>query len=44
MQLCDKIVVLDHGEKIAEGRAAAIRADPRVVDALLGARRSEGPA
>jgi ABC-type branched-subunit amino acid transport system ATPase component len=40
MQLCDKIVVLDHGEKIAEGPPAAIRADPRVVDALLGARRA----
>jgi ABC-type branched-subunit amino acid transport system ATPase component len=40
MQLCDKIVVLDHGEKIAEGPPAAIRADARVVDALLGARRA----
>ena len=39
MQLCDKIVVLDHGEKIADGPPAAIRADTRVVDALLGARR-----
>ncbi len=44
MQLCDKIVVLDHGEKIAEGPPAAIRADARVVDALLGARRHEAPA
>jgi ABC-type branched-subunit amino acid transport system ATPase component len=41
MQLCDKIVVLDHGEKIAEGSPAAVRADPRVVDALLGVRRGE---
>jgi ABC-type branched-subunit amino acid transport system ATPase component len=40
MQLCDKIVVLDHGEKIAEGPPATIRADARVVDALLGARRA----
>jgi len=40
MQLCDKIVVLDHGEKIADGPPAAIRADTRVVDALLGARRA----
>jgi len=40
MQLCDKIIVLDHGEKIAEGPPAAIRADARVVDALLGARRA----
>ncbi len=44
MQLCDKIVVLDHGEKIAEGPPAAIRADPRVVDTLLGTRRGESSA
>jgi neutral amino acid transport system ATP-binding protein len=44
MQLCDKIVVLDHGEKIAEGPPAAIRADPRVLDTLLGTRRGEASA
>jgi ABC-type branched-subunit amino acid transport system ATPase component len=36
MGLCDKIVVMDHGEKIAEGPPDAIRADPRVIAALLG--------
>ena len=36
MGLCDKIVVMDHGMKIAEGTPEAIRADPRVVAALLG--------
>jgi len=36
MGLCDKIVVMDHGEKIAEGPPEAIRADPRVIAALLG--------
>jgi len=38
MQLCDKIVVLDHGEKIAEGPPEVIRQDERVIDALLGKR------
>jgi neutral amino acid transport system ATP-binding protein len=36
MRLCDSIVVMDHGEKIAEGPPEVIRRDQRVVDALLG--------
>jgi neutral amino acid transport system ATP-binding protein len=36
MRLCDPIVVLDHGAKLAEGRPAEIRADPLVLDAYLG--------
>jgi branched-chain amino acid transport system ATP-binding protein len=36
MELCQRIVVLHHGAKIAEGVPDAIARDPRVLDAYLG--------
>jgi len=36
MGLCNRLVVLDHGEKIAEGPPALIRADRRVIQSYLG--------
>ena len=36
MQLCDRIVVLHHGERISVGTPQQVVADPRVIDAYLG--------
>jgi ABC-type branched-subunit amino acid transport system ATPase component len=36
MRLAQRIVVLHHGEQIAEGRPDTIARDPRVIDAYLG--------
>ncbi len=36
MDLCDEVVVLDHGEEIAVGKPAAIKKNKRVIQAYLG--------